>query len=261
MGVPTVGHDDKDAVAHPGTTALTVSDDMGPDETGADGDAEGPGGFGVAVVDRASGSARSGNPRRSRSPGQNARWLSGRRGRIALWCVAVLGVIGTVAFGQAWLSQRAQLDQQATVRTVSGDFLLALTNFDAKNVDADFNRIQTYATGSFATQSNQFFGTTIRQQLETALASSRGQIRDLFVQSLNGNHASVYAVVDQTYVNSKMQAPAADVLQIVTDLTKVSSGWKISNVTVLNNAGSGASSAGTSSAGGSSSSSTTTPAG
>jgi hypothetical protein len=139
-------------------------------------------------------------------------------------------------FGHAWASQQAQLGQQAQVRTVASDFLLALTNFDAKNVDADFSRIQGYATGTFAKQSNRFFGSAIRTQLEAALASSRGQLRNLYIQSLSGNQASVYSVVDQTYVNDKMQSPSADVLQIVTDLSRIGSVWKVSDVTVLNNA-------------------------
>jgi hypothetical protein len=178
----------------------------------------------------------------------------GRKGQLVLLCIAVLGVIGTALFGHAWASLNGQQGQQAQVRTVTRDFLLALTNFDSKSVDTDFSRIQQYATGSFASQSNQFFGSTIRQQLQAALASSRGQIRSQFVQSIDGNKASVYSVVDQTYVNNKMTSPAADVLQIQTDLTLTGSGWKIANVTVLNNSGAG------SSTGSSSSSSTTTTA-
>jgi hypothetical protein len=177
----------------------------------------------------------------ARAPRVGPRWR-----RAIPWALAGLGLVGTLAFGHAWASQRASLGQQAQVQTVSRDFLLALTNFDAKNVDADFTRIQGYATGTFASQSNQFFGSTIRTQLEAALASSRGQIRSQYVQSLSGNQASVYSVVDQTYVNNKMTSPSADELQIDTNLTKVGGAWKVAAVTVLNNA-SGTSSSGTSS--------------
>ncbi|HVB93580.1 MAG TPA: hypothetical protein VND67_04615 [Acidimicrobiales bacterium] len=185
------------------------------------------------------------------------RWYArtlGRKGQIVVLVIAILGVVGTAVFGHAWATLNNQAGQQAQVRTVTNNFLLALTNFDAKSVDADFNKIQRYATGSFATQSNQFFGSTIRSQLEAALASSRGQIRSQFVQSINGNKASVYSVVDQTYVNNKMTSPSADELQIQTDLTLTGSGWKVSNVTVLNNSGAG------SGTGSSSSSSTPTTA-
>ena len=223
---------------------------------------------GVAVVDRDTGSARRRReapdpvgeaddttgvdtaPTRTddvggtAAPAARPRHAGGRRWRRALpWALAVLGLVGTLVFGHAWASQNARTGQEAQVRTVSSDFLLALTNFDARNVDADFTRIQGYATGDFAKQSNQFFGSTIRTQLEAALASSRGQLRSQYVQSLSGNQASVYSVVDQTYVNNKMQSPAADELQIVTDLTEVGGTWKVGDVTVLNNGGGASASA------------------
>ena len=181
----------------------------------------------------------------------------GHKGQVVLLCIAVLGVVGTAVFGHAWASLDGQLGQQAQVRAVTSDFLLALTNFDAKNIDADFNRIQGYATGAFASQSNQFFGSTIRSQLEAALASSRGQIRSQYVQSINGTSASVYSVVDQTYINNKMTSPAADELQIVTDLTMKGTTWKVSNVTVTGPNNNGATSSGTMST--TSPTSTTTP--
>jgi len=199
-------------------------------EAEADVDAE-------AEVDDAGGT-NAGDVRREVEPGSRRRRVRSTRVRRAVpWTLAVLGLSGTLIFGHAWANQNAQSAQQTQVRAVAGDFLLALTNFDAKDVDADFNQIQGYATGDFAKQSNQFFGSAIRQQLEAALASSRGQIRSQYVQSIGGNQASVYSVVDQTYVNNKMSSPAADELQIQTDLTKVGGVWKIGNVTVLNNNG------------------------
>jgi hypothetical protein len=161
----------------------------------------------------------------------------GRKGQVVLLCIAILGVIGTAAFGHAWATLSGRLGQQADVRAATSNFLTALTNFDAKSVDADFNRIQSYATGDFAKQSNQFFGSAIRSQLEAALASSRGQIRSQYVQSINGTSATVYSVIDQTYINNKMASPSVDVLQVVTDLTLQGSTWKVSNVTVLNPSG------------------------
>jgi len=168
-----------------------------------------------------------------RSPG-GRRWV-----RRAVAAVAVLGVAGTLGFGHAWATERNTLGEEAAAATTARGFLLALTNFDAKNVDADFGNVQRLAAGSFATQAKQFFGSSIRQQLEAALASSRGQIRSLYVQSASPTGASVYGVVDQTYVNDKMSSPAADVLRVVVDLVPSPAGWRISAVTVLNGPSSG----------------------
>ena len=128
-------------------------------------------------------------------------------------------------------------------------FLTDFFNFNAKTVDADFNAVGGMATGAFATQAQRFFNASIRKALEEALAESRGQIRYLAVQSENqgAGTASVYAVVDQTYVNNKITSPQADVVRLVAGLKQVGGVWKISDVTVLE----GASPASTGSASGS----------
>ncbi|MDA8359469.1 MAG: hypothetical protein M0Z95_24910 [Actinomycetota bacterium] len=171
--------------------------------------------------------------------------------------VAVLGVAGTIGFGLAWSGQNASAQAAAAVRTTSQRFLTDLTNFDAKTVDADFAAITGMATGSFAGQARTFFNSAIRQELEDALASSRGQIRSLYIESVSGNQASSYAVVDQLYANNKISAPQSDVLRIVLDLSDTVSGWKVSNVTVLQ----GPTSTGGTTTPSSPASSTSTPAG
>ncbi len=124
------------------------------------------------------------------------------------------------------------------MQSASRAFLTDFFNFNAKTVDADFNAVTAMATGAFSNQAKQFFNTSIRKALEQALAESRGQIRYLEVQSENqgAGTASVYAVVDQTYVNDKITSPQADVVRLVADLQQVGGVWKISNVTVLEGA-------------------------
>jgi len=176
---------------------------------------------------------RAERPGHSRGPKPSG---SRRRLRVTtaiLSVVAVLGVAGTVGFGLAWGSQNAQAQAASEVRSASSRFLTDLTNFDAKTVDADFAAITGMATGTFAGQARTFFNSAIRQELEDALASSRGQIRSLYVESISGSRASTYAVVDQLYANNKVTAPQSDVLRIVLDLADTGSGWKVSDVTVL----------------------------
>ena len=64
------------------------------------------------------------------------------------------------------------------------------------------------------------------------------QLGLLEVQSENqaAGTASIYAVVDQTYVNDKIATPQADVVRLVADLQRVGGVWKISDVTVLEGA-------------------------
>jgi hypothetical protein len=147
--------------------------------------------------------------------------------------VALAGVAGTVGFGLAWSNGNAQQTGEAQAKATASTFLTALTNFDAKSIDADFSRITGMATGNFSNQANKFFGSSIRQKLQTALATSRGQIRDIYVESYGGGQASVYSVIDQVYANNTSKTPRSDVLRVVVNLTQQPAGWKVSNVTVL----------------------------
>jgi hypothetical protein len=154
-------------------------------------------------------------------------------GTFLLALVAVAGVAGTVTFERAWSGLNGQNATATQAQRSASTFLLALTNFDAKTVDGDFARLTAMATGPFAKQADQFFNSSIRQRLETALASSRGQIRSLYVQSVSGDGATVYAVIDQLYVNRTLSAPQSDVLRVVVSMTDAAGAWKVSNVTVL----------------------------
>ncbi len=172
-------------------------------------------------------------PPRPTKPIGPGRAAQGRAGRLALAVIAVAGIAGTIVFERAWSNLNAQQAMAAQARSVATTFLSDLTNFNAKTVDSDFARLTRMATGSFATQANRFFNSSIRQQLETALASSRGQIRDMYVQQVAGNQAQVYAVIDQLYVNRTLSAPQSDVLRVVVELVDKAPTWKISDVTVL----------------------------
>jgi hypothetical protein len=159
------------------------------------------------------------------------------RGRARLTSVlAVLGLVGTAVFGVLWATASSSSSQDPAMTTAARSFLTDLTNFNAKTIDADFNSITSMATGTFSGQATKFFNSSIRAQLQSALAESRGQIRNLYTQSDNGSQAAVYGVIDQVYVNNKISTPQSDVLRVVVNLQKVQGNWKIADVTVLEGA-------------------------
>jgi hypothetical protein len=167
------------------------------------------------------------------------RGVPSRRAFRLVSLVAALGVAGTLVFGILYTTNSSSGPvQDPAVVNASRAFLTDFFNFNAKTVDSDFNAVSGMATGAFATQAQQFFNASIRKALEQALAESRGQIRYVAVQSENraAGTASVYAVVDQTYVNNKITSPQADVVRLVADLKQVNGVWKISDVTVLEGA-------------------------
>ncbi|MHB8246938.1 MAG: hypothetical protein ACYDGN_16630 [Acidimicrobiales bacterium] len=169
---------------------------------------------------------------RSRAP-LFGRWRAAAREAPALVAVAALGIVGTVGFGLAWASENGSSSAAPAVMTSARNLVIALTNFDPGTVRADFGQIQSDATGTFAKQAKRFFGTTIRKELALANAASRGTIDDLYIQSINGNHATVFAVVSQKYLNKNATAPVNDTLRLVMGLTDVNGTWKTSSVQVL----------------------------
>jgi len=174
-----------------------------------------------------------------RHGGDRDRTAPKRRTLRVVSLLAVLGLAGTLVFGVLYATKGGSGSvQDPAVVSASRVFLTDFFNFNAKTVDADFNAVTEMATGAFSNQAKQFFNTSIRKALEQALAESRGQIRYLEVQSENqgAGTASVYAVVDQTYVNDKITSPQADVVRLIADLQQVGGVWKISNVTVLEGA-------------------------
>jgi hypothetical protein len=187
-------------------------------------------------VKQVGGTAEAEKPAQSKTAPVTA--SDGGRSRPRLLVVAAtLGVIGTLVFGALWLgAPSGGTTQNPAVKSAATAFLTDFFNFNAKSIDTDFNAVTAMATGNFSSQAGTFFNSAIRQELEKALAESRGQIRDLYVQSESGTAASVYAVVDQVYVNNKINTPQSDVVRLIINLSLVKTTWKISNVTVLEGA-------------------------
>jgi hypothetical protein len=195
-----------------------------------------------AVPDGADGSDETGEtPPEGPRPRPAPRRPSGpsRRAFRVVAVVAALGLVGTIVFGVLYATKSSSGPvQDPAVKSAANKFLTDFFNFTPKTVDSDFSAITAMATGQFSSQANGFFNSTIRKQLETADASSRGQVRYLAVQQ-EGNPpgtASIYAVVDQTYANNKSTSLGSDVVRLTADLKQVNGTWKISNVTVLEGA-------------------------
>ena len=156
------------------------------------------------------------------------------RRETVLALLALAGLTGTLAFGLAWNHARAHNTGVNQAKATARNFLIALTNFDGKTIDADFNRIISYATGAFAQQADQFYADKdTRNALRVRQASSRGEIKDLFVQSFTQGRVRLYGVIDETIANNALPAPQADELRIEVGLTRVKGAWRVFDVRVL----------------------------
>ncbi len=220
----------RDALAGAGTDVAAAEEPMATEAAPTEGAAmAADGGAAATAVGNRGGSLRpAGQPKLLASTG--ARWLA-----VATVALAVL----TAVFAVLWNNDSSTLGNQAQAERVARSVVLNLTNLTPTTLDARINDMEAASTGSFATQLKQFFGGTIRQQLESNQAESQGQIRTLGIGSVAGGKATVVAIVDQTYANRKAAAPSTDVLYLQLDLTHTGSGWKVADVTNLSPSGTG----------------------
>lgn len=150
-----------------------------------------------------------------------------------------LAVVATAAFGWLWQQARSDLDaarattrEQAQVKAVAARLLVALTNFDAKTIDADVAKLRALAVGQFAGDVDDVFTPERIAQIKRFDATSTGKIRSVFIQSLSGDSASVFAVVDETLRNSRSPA-RTDTVRFDISMVQTKGGWKIENLEIL----------------------------
>jgi hypothetical protein len=139
------------------------------------------------------------------------------------------------------VSDRDQARQVERERAVVADtatkFLDALSNFKGSTISQDVDRIRSFAVGDFADQVDQFFSAKAMDALRKAQAESVGQVQAVFVESLSGDTASVFAVVQETITNASTTAPKPQTLRIDLQMIKTGDGWKVNRVDILQTPG------------------------
>ncbi|MBL8775080.1 MAG: hypothetical protein JNK12_04075 [Acidimicrobiales bacterium] len=217
--------------------------DAGPDATAPEGVTASLTGVDVADDDPADGRVRRpsrrdavGNPGPRGGDGDDvgASTPAFGAGTVVLAVLAIAGLAGTLFFGFQWNQERTADNAEASMETTASDFLVALFDFDGRTIDEDFDNILGYATGDFADQAEaQFADDDTRAALREVQASSRVEVRDLFVQSFDGDRGRVFAVVDQTIANNQFPQPRSDQVRLEVGLRKVDGDWKIATLDVL----------------------------
>lgn len=223
--------------------------DAGPDDTAPDGMAAGVTGVEVADDDPVDGRVRRPSRRDERTDrdprgddddghgeGDDVAAAAPAFGTwtVVLAVLAIAGLAGTLFFGFKWNQERTADNAEASMETTASDFLVALFDFDGRTIDEDFDNILSYATGDFADQAEaQFADDDTRAALREVQASSRVEVRDLFVQSFDGDRGRVFAVVDQTIANNQFPQPRSDQVRLEVGLRKVDGDWKIATLDVL----------------------------
>jgi Mce-associated membrane protein len=157
------------------------------------------------------------------------------RGRLSLvaWVLFALALSAAILFAGLWQSAKASERRRAEVASNASRFLTALTNFQGRTIEADVAEIRAFAVGEFAKQVDTFFGQQAVEALRSAGAQSIGRVHSIFVESLSGDSATVFGVVDESVTNAANPAPRTEVLRVEIEMIHTTDGWKVESVNIL----------------------------
>ena len=149
------------------------------------------------------------------------------------WALFVIALGAAVFFFMMWRGADTAAAREGEVRATATQFLEALTTFDAETIDQDAEEIRSFATASFADEVDKFFGEDAQEAIRKAKATSDGEVRSLYIQSLQGEQAVLFALVNQTITNKTETDPRTDVLRIEVQMIETTSGWKVGKVDII----------------------------
>lgn len=149
------------------------------------------------------------------------------------WILFVLALVAAATLAFLWQQTATRERQRDEVREVARDFVLALTNFSSETIEQDAERIRSFAVGDFQREAETFFGDEAIEAIQEAEAGSSGEIEELFVQALDDDQASVFAVVSETVTNRSLAEPRTDTLRVEVGMIRTPSGWRVNRVDVF----------------------------
>jgi hypothetical protein len=158
-------------------------------------------------------------------------------GVVLPWLVAVLAIAAATYSTIQW---RALADERAladSARAAAVGFVRDLTNWDATDGLADeIEVLRSQGTGPFLDEIRFVFGgDELTGQLEADGVSATGEVKEAFVQSVEGDLAEVFTVVSVTYASASVGRPLDPVTFPATlVLQRDGDRWLVREVTVPN---------------------------
>ena len=162
-----------------------------------------------------------------------------RRSPYLPWGVAGVAIGLAILFFFLWRGEANEEGRRNEVAVAATDFLRALTNFSGETIDRDVAELEAFAVGDFAQQVRTFFNPRAKQALMRARARSTGHVQRVYVQSVSGESASVFGVVNETVTNRATRTARREVLRIEIDMIETKTGWKVNRVNILQSPGPG----------------------
>jgi hypothetical protein len=153
------------------------------------------------------------------------------------WFLLVLALTAAAAFGALWQQARSEANAEDELRAQAREFIGDLMSISADTAEADAAAIKEWAVGDFADEAEVFYGQEAIDAVVELKATTEGQIRELFVQSLEGGEGSVFAVVDHTVTNANTDEPKTDTVRMSIEMIESEAGWKVNRVRIFETPG------------------------
>ena len=153
------------------------------------------------------------------------------------WVLFGIALIAAIAFAVLWQRLYAQEQERKEVRATAQEFATLLTNFSAATIEDDAAAIKEFAVGRFEEEVDVFFGEEAVAAIKEAEARSEGDIDSVFVQSVEQDSASVFAVVSETVTNVNIPEARTDILRMEISMIDTDAGWKVDQVDIVQSPG------------------------
>lgn len=149
------------------------------------------------------------------------------------WAVTAVAIAVAVFATVQWRDLADREAAREDVAAAGAGFLTTLTTWDATDgLDDTREALTAVGTEGFRSEVDELFGGDLGTALEEVGARSRGEVRDLFVQRIEGDEALVFAVVTQT-IESGEEAPTTTVRGARLLLQRAGDGWLVHEVELV----------------------------
>jgi Mce-associated membrane protein len=147
----------------------------------------------------------------------------------------VIGILVALVLAEAVLLFRGNTDARArteVLQTATG-FLSALTSYNSSTIDRQRARVLSLATGKFRQDYTQVTSPAFINTLRQTQADQKGTVVRVAVASVQGDSATVLAMVRTSTTNKDLKAPRVEQNVIELSLVHTKNGWKIDAVSIL----------------------------
>lgn len=161
------------------------------------------------------------------------------RGPLLLGALAAVGFVLAAVFAGLYFTKGSSSSASTggsaagALRSAANQFASALFTFDANTLNQNISQAQALSTPAYAQTIASFYTADQVAAAKTAQASSRADIKSVYVESVTGDSASVFVVLTDTYANNKDPKPRVDQVRMILSFQRVKGAWKVADVQVL----------------------------